>query len=286
MKQILCITAYKEFSYLKKFCEFASEIGFVIYIHIDLKKSTKQILYELNVLKNVTAFSKYKIPWGGITHVYAVLEMIHMALNEYDDISYLHVITGQDICTKRINEFDLFFNLSNKHNYMSCSVGKNNSFRYQTFYRNDILNYKSKIGNFITKALHVIQKVIGINRKEPFGWNIYKGMLYVSITADFAKYVTEFVSSSDGRIFMKWLRWCFIPEEFFFQTILMNSAFKDTLINNNYRFALWEYKNGSQPGVLDETDYQKIKQTDAFFARKMSEANSKGLVDNILSDII
>ena len=285
MKQVLCITAYKEFNYLKRLCGFASKEGFIVYVHVDLRKSDRKILQELNSLKNVTAFSKYKIPWGGVTHVHAVIEMMHMALSEHSDIAYLHVVTGQDICTKRISEFNRFFIGSSKYNYMSCSDGNNNLFRYQTFYRNDILNYKSGIGNFFTKAFHVMQKAAGINRKTPFGWKIYKGMLYVSITADFAKYVLDFVASKDGKTFMNWLKWCFVPEEFFFQTILMNSTFNNTLVNNNYRFALWEYKNGSQPGVLDVTDYNEIKQADVFFARKISENCSNTLIDLILSDI-
>lgn len=223
---------------------------------------------------------------GGITHLYAVLEMLYRAMREQEDIAYLHIITGQDICTKSMVEFESFFHSANKNNYMSCSDGRHNKFRYQTYYRNDLLNYKSRIGNFFTKVCHVLQKSLNVNRKVPLDWDIYKGMLYVSITADFAGYVIEFVQSKDGKNFIKWLKWCFIPEEFFFQSILKNSLYRDTLQNCNCRYALWEYKNGSQPGVLDEEDYSKIKQADVFFARKISETISKKLVDRIVEDII
>lgn len=280
MKQIFCITAYKEFEYLEKLALNLSQENCLVYIHIDKKTVNDKIMKRLNKIPYVTAISKYKVPWGGYQHILAVLELFELA---YADNSngrcYYHVITGQDFLCKTREDLFVFFSEQNFRNYMSCSNNSNNIFRYRTFYRNDVLNYKSKIGNFLTKSVYILQKCVGINRKLPFEYEIFKGMIYVSVTGEFARYVLEYIKTADGKKFFKWIKWCFVPEEFFFQTIAMNSKFAETVEVNNHRYALWKEKHGSQPGILDEEDYYEIKKSDAFFARKISMGISERLLD-------
>jgi hypothetical protein len=42
---------------------------------------------------------------------------------------------------------------------------------------------------------------------------------------------------------------------------------------------LWEKKNGSVPGILDESDFSEIIKSDAVFARKVSFAYSEKLLN-------
>lgn len=278
MQQVALITAYKEFDYLKRLALNLSNNKFAVYIHIDKKFVTEEILNELNSIENVSATSFYKIPWGGIQHLSAVLLLLSTALKENPDSNYFHVITGQDCLCRNSDEFFEFFSADNRKNYMSCNFSESMIFRYKTFYRNDWLNYKSKIGNFCTKALHILQKSIGINRKPPNNYKIYKGVLYVSITNEFGKYIIDFLKTKDGKKIYNWIKWCFIPEEFFFQTVLMNSPFADTLEKKNYRFALWKEKHGTSPGIIDGEDYSAIKESGCFFARKISSKYSVNLL--------
>lgn len=287
MRQVFLITAYKEFEYLYQMAQKISENGIKVYIHWDKKTVTEDILKKLNLIKRVRAVSEYKIPWGGYQHVQAVICLLKMAYEETDKFDYVHVLTGQDCLCRSVEELTSFFSDNNKKNYMSISNAESgNYFRYCTYYRNDWLNYKSKFGNFCTKASYVIQKAIGINRRPYNNYIVYKGMLYVSLTKGFVEYTLNFFDSIEGKKFLKWLKWCFIPEEFLFQTIIMNSPYKDTVCNNNYRYALWEKKHGAQPGILDIEDYQNIIESKAFFARKMSLDFSRDLIERFYKETL
>ena len=278
IEQVLLVTAYKEFEYLKNFMKYASDNGIAAVIHLDKKTVDSSFMKELNKLPNIVAISEYSVPWGGIQHVYSVIKLLDIALDNWPNLKYVHVITGQDAFSRNINEFKEFFSVANK-NYMSVSDASNsNAFRYKVYYRNDLISYKKTIGNIVTKVLYMIQKALHIHRSSYNGWKIYKGMLYVSINRDFAKYVSEYCKSEEGSKYLAWLKWCFIPEEFFFQTLIMNSTWIETVVNKNYRYALWQMKHGVQPGILDEDDFDTIMNYPCFFARKMSGDYSKELI--------
>ena len=279
MKQVFCITAYKDFEYLKWLAAYLADENCYVYIHVDKKTSNEELLSALNSIENVTAISKFSVPWGGYQHLASALELIKLATKDIDGRFYAHVITGQDMLCKSKSELFEFFNEENFCNYMSCSDGERNRFRYRTFYRNDWINYKTSFGNFATKALHVLQKAVFINRKPPFGYKIYKGMLYVTLTSEFSNFVIEFLETKNGKKYFNWIKWCFVPEEFFFQTLIKNSEFDKTLVPNNIRYALWADKHGVNPGILDKDDFDTIVKSGAFFARKISPAYSKELVE-------
>jgi hypothetical protein len=58
----------------------------------------------------------------------------------------------------------------------------------------------------------------------------------------------------------------------FFQTMVMNNNINqpENIINNNLRYVDWNSQSG-HPRTLDETDLDKLTNTDAYFARKFDE---------------
>lgn len=197
-----------------------------------------------------------------------------LALKEEDN-TYLHLITGQDCLCRPISEFNSFFCKNNEHNYMECTDESCYDFRRRVYYRNDWINFKSRSGRLLTEALYVLQRCVGIHRKCPNRFKPYKGLVYVSITRAFATWVMAFLPTVQGERFLKWTLWNFVPEEFFFQTLLMNSPFASTCVKSNYRYASWEEKYGSKPRILDEEDFEQVRMSHAFFARKISALYSR-----------
>lgn len=276
--QAILITAYKDFEYLDYLINSLRDEEVYIYIHVDKRYYHLWNLEKYDNNSHIKIISTRKIVWGSIEHVYAIIDLINEALKNKNEFFYFHIITGQDYMHKSMKKFKKFFNKNNKKNYMSCNKSnKTTSFRYKKYYRNDLINYKTKIGNFVTKLLYFVQKILFINRKPSM--TMYKGLIYVSITNDFTKYIISYINSDEGKKFLEYLKWCFIPEEFFFQTILMNSHFKDSLVNNNLRFFLWKEKHGTQPGILDIEDVDNIELSKTFFIRKISLKYSKELLD-------
>ena len=61
----------------------------------------------------------------------------------------------------------------------------------------------------------------------------------------------------------------------------MGSGYKDNVVMDNLRFTLWFEKNGSSPGVLDESDYEGIMKSNVLFARKIDSRISNRLLELI-----
>lgn len=280
--QAILITAYKDFDYLNYLVSSLIDEEIYIFIHIDKQTFNKDIKYKLELHDRTIVISTRKIIWGSIEHLNAILDLLKEANEMGINFNYFHVITGQDYMWRSLEEFKVFFNTFNKNNYMSIhKVDKTYSFRYEKYFRNDVINYKSSLGNLITKAFYILQKICFIKKRIPNNYELYKGMVYVSITNEFANYLLDLVSSKEGRHFLKFLKWSFIPEEFFFQTVIMNSPYKNTAINNNKRYILWKEKYKSQPGILDIEDIADICRSDSFFIRKVDLEHSINLINTL-----
>ena len=69
------------------------------------------------------------------------------------------------------------------------------------------------------------------------------------------------------------------PDESFAQTIIMNSPFAATVVNENKRYIYWPKKHGSTPAILDMEDLVPIIKANVFFIRKVDPVISGKLLD-------
>ena len=94
----------------------------------------------------------------------------------------------------------------------------------------------------------------------------------------------------DNPKFIKYHKESLIPDEMFFQMILLNNEIIDTIINDNKRFILWN-KESSHPISLSSSRLPEINMSDKLFARKFEEnaANPKKIEEltaNFIADIL
>lgn len=272
--QAILITAYKNKTYLKKVINFFAS-KYKVYVHLDKKSSIEK--KELKINDNVIVIKEYKINWGGINHLYAILELLKLALSD-SDISYIHIISGQDIPVRPLADFDFFEN--NKKIFMECNNVED--------IPNPKIKYRYTIGTLFPNTDNRKKWVQIINFFHNLGFRkhkidqfaeIYKGLVWSSIPAEVGKYVLNYCEKND---FVKEWKRVSIPEEFFFQTILKNSKYTAQIVNNNLRYNDWHFRNGSNPAILDSSDISKIENGNYYFARKIDEKISKDLIKKYL----
>lgn len=70
-------------------------------------------------------------------------------------------------------------------------------------------------------------------------------------------------------------------EEVFFQTIFLNSPFKNQVVNDNLRYTDWSVH--CPPKVLTVEDYDKIINSHKLFCRKIDSIVSKNLICKLLT---
>ena len=93
--QAFLITAYKDFDSLKELTAALSRHG-LCFVHADRRGTiTAAQIDELNAMPNVRAIRKRKVNWGSIEHLYAMLDLCRMALED-ERTTYLHLMSAQD----------------------------------------------------------------------------------------------------------------------------------------------------------------------------------------------
>ncbi|MBO6015045.1 MAG: hypothetical protein J6P60_00460 [Lachnospiraceae bacterium] len=285
--QAFLITAYKDFDQLYELVTYLGENN-KVFVHVD--KSSREITAEqigmLNRIGGCTAISTYEICWGSFTHVQAILALIELALKS-GEITYMHLITAQDLPVISLDEIERRFDRET-HIYMDYIVQKDFTpavkIRYQ--YYNWFVNrdVKKKWLWSLQYLTVLLQKLLFIKRKGigPFS-SIYKGLVYISMPRDAAAYVIDYCREEPS--YLKSLKRCQVPEEFFFQTLFMNSYFKERVIKRELRYMNWEKGDGSSPAFLDESDYEMLMKGDYVFARKFDREISQSLKERIMRDI-
>ncbi len=286
MQQAILITAYTNIEHLfDVICSFNANYN--IYIHIDKKSKVRdKDISRLLSKGNVFLSCKYNVNWGGINHLKAILLLLQEAFKNEEN-EYFHLITGHDFPIKSSSEIEAFLHNNNRKNFIEYSkypikeweYGGYNRILYYNLY--DCVNARKGWQKAFVRNVLKFQRLFKIKRNFPknFPKDIYGGSTYWSLNREIIEYVFKYMSENPQ--YLKRFEYTFCSEEIFFQTILLNSPLKDTIVNNNLRFIVWEERNGNIPANLDESDFEAIKNSDAFFARKFEYPVSIPLLEQI-----
>ena len=106
------------------------------------------------------------------------------------------------------------------------------------------------------------------------GGSFYKGTQWFSINKKTADKLMFFITNNDWyvNLFLKSL----IPDELFFHTILFNSELSDRIkAKNNMSESFIRYIDWNSgpdfPRTLNENDFNRMKSSGMFFARKLEK---------------
>ncbi len=291
MKQALLITAYKNPKHLNNLID-AFDDNFSIYIHIDNKGTfTKEDIEKLRSKSNVKYIStKYRVQWGSINHLKAFLLLCKEAVKE-SGIEYIHTITGHDYPTKSAADITRFmienkgtlFMQADKLPFDGWIGGGLDRIIY--YYPHDLINVRVQRNYNIKERIIKFQQKYKLERKFPksFPSELYGGLVYWSLPTEAVRYILDFNKKHPS--YLRRFRFTYCSEEIYFQTIIMNSPFKEKVNKNNLRFMVWEKRNGNNPANLDDRDYDNILASESLFARKFEFPVSQGLYDNLKNKI-
>jgi hypothetical protein len=73
----------------------------------------------------------------------------------------------------------------------------------------------------------------------------------------------------------------YVPDEMFFQTLLLNSPLASTIVNDDLRLIKWP-----GPAILTAADWNDILRSPDLFARKFDENVDASILDSIDRDLL
>jgi len=277
MKHAFIITAYRDFDWIMQSINHYTQMA-DCYIHVDKKvKMPKEFIEWAQNAGGVYLFSKYKINWGSYKHLSSVLYMLKQA-RKNKDYEFYHILSANTILTKSLTEVLSFFEADPHKNYLDMVALEG---EYETliepwyiyYHFLHLYNKRTNWGNQFDWYFCKVQKRLGIRRKLSYK---YRGLIYSHLTKEFMDYVFDYLKKHPS--YFRVLKTCNIGEEFFFQNIIADSPYKDTVVNNHMIFTKWT--EGGVAKFLDDNDYHDIVNSEYLFARKYNE-NTVSLIEKL-----
>ncbi len=262
------------------------------FVHVDKKVELRPFLENIRTTKSHLVYVKERneVYWGGYSVVRATIKLISNAVNSGIRFHKYVLMSGVDYPIKSCSyiqnklfrddkDYIDFFTLPGL--CWESQRGGLDRIRFYHFNDYKLTNPRSKL--LIGRMVGGISKKYGeyFPRKIPRGWTIYGGHQFWALSHSSVQYILESIEKYPEIV--RFFKWTYVPDESFFQTILLNSDRRDNLVNDHLRFVLWERED---PAVFVDEDYDSIVQSKALFARKFDSIRSRSLIHRINRDIL
>lgn len=277
MKIAYLILAHRDIKHLNRLITALDTDNTTFYIHIDRKSSISQ--NDVISKSNIITFSTYKIYWGGWNMVQASLELLKRAyINDHDRYIF---ISGQDYPIISNNKIIDFLRQDKNHFYFFTNETEiqKKRFRYQFFYPMDFFKGSTKVvwrfgqlHSFLSKMGLFKVKKLGDSKKICFGsqW----GILTNTTTGKLLHTIEAFPE------ILNFFRYSFIPDEMFYQTLLLTYLPEENINNYLITFQKWDNEL-THPTILTEKEVDIIFESHKIFIRKCDSIQSRTLLDLI-----
>jgi len=273
MKIAHLILTYTDPILTERLIEKLEHPNFDFYIHVDKKFSIEPYLY-LKKYPNVYFINNREdVRWAGYNTIKATFKCIKEIVASGIDYGYINFMSGQDYPIKSAEYI---------HDFLERNKGK----QFIEFQSIDKVWIEAQprisryhLTNFTFKGRHRLERLINLitpKRHLPENLEAWGRAMFWMMSPERAMYVVNYVESNSQleRFFL--FTWG--SDEFVFQTILMNSPYKDELVNNDYRFIDWS-AGGAHPKTMNITDLERLKNSDNLFTRKVTTEKSSKLLD-------
>lgn len=255
------------------------------FIHVDRK--VDQSLFERLIKIPHAVFVKRRrtVNWGGWNMVQATLDLLELARANQYKFDYFQLLS--DSCYPiKSNQYIRDKLASNDHNYITVNgpVETDSPFHWwiANYHAPDFIKLRTFEKFVLFRTLRTWPARI-VPRKPPLGMTVFKGWQWWCLNDECVTFMIDFIKANAA--FKTFFRFVRIPDEMFFQTILINSPLRDSLrpgfaegcIAGNH-FVQW--KDG-RPLTLTLEHLPDMQATGACFARKFSLVESASLLDRL-----
>jgi hypothetical protein len=250
-----------------------------VYIHIDKKNYT--IRDKIIKHPQVKVLEKsVNISWGDISLIDAMLLMMNEVINSCDTYYYIFLRTGQDLIIKnglskyiREHRYQIFMNVRQEKEKYCFNINVKWPDRARKLYDGFHLNRIFRL--VIIKLYEMGINVFPNTNKLPSNFRQYHGSSWFGIPYTVLEYIILFLK--DNPWYYDSFKNCLVPDEWFFQTLIMNSPFAANVANDNLLYIdSWE---NNHPKILKEEHIGSIIKSEKFFARKFDEKIDNKVID-------
>jgi len=250
------------------------------YVHIDLKAPAPvydEMVAGLTGHDDVHVLPRHVCHWGGFGHVRATLEGLARIADSGTPYDYVVLLTGQDYPIEPNAAIDDWFTRHAGRSFMNHRAlpvaafpdgGYGRLRRRHVVYRGHVRALPS--WPFLPAAW---------TRRVPYGLHPYFGSGYWCLHRAAVEYVVEFLRSHPR--YVRFFEHAYVPDEMFFQTILLNSPLATSIVDDDLRYIKWP-----GPMVLTSANLEEMRASPDLFARKFDERVDAAVLDRIDAELL
>lgn len=269
--QAMIITAYQDYESLSRVLGALSRRA-LCFVHIDRKSAiTDGEIARLNAMENVRAVRTYEVNWGSVKHLYALIDLCRMALED-ERTTHLHLISAQDFPTLSADAFERFFEGDERIHmqYIRTADYPELVHRYEHYHFMHLLNYRDmseRAQNWVGR-IDRWQDMLHIRRRL----NVpHKGLVWLSMPRAAAQHALD---APQNKKLLRRLKTTYIPEEFYFQNAFAGTPWEEKITGSELRFSIWDEPERGTPALLNESDLPRIDASGCVFCRKVKTGSA------------
>lgn len=294
MKLTFLISTHTDVSQLKRLVE-ALPDNSVSFIHVDGKVDIAPFK-EAFIGDERVVFIEHRVnvKWGSINEVEYQMELVRTALNSGEQFDRLITISGMDYPVWSKEQIVQFFEQDREKEYLTA-IDVSFPWRMSAIYQQYFF-WVHKPGSgwkyYVTRALGRTLRLLGVKKplRRKIGdktYKLYKGAAWWAITPKLAKVILHEWDTNEEL--KDWLKWCMCSAELFAQTVALNDeVWREKCMLDNEKYSLPMHTPltyvtwmNEEIKTLDESDYDKIIQSNKMFCRKVASGKSDGLIELI-----
>lgn len=254
-----------------------------IFIHVDKKTASDvydQMVNGTKHLSNVYFLRRHRCDWGGFGHVQATLEGINEIFQRKISFDYAILLTGQDYPIKSEAQIKESLLHNEGKSFMEHFPMPSDDWEHGGMGRVERWHIRIFNRHFVFPK----NDNRWIKRKFPKGFRPYGGSSYWCLSRACIEYIYQFIQKNPS--FVRFFNYVDVPDEIFFQTILMNSPLAGEIVNDDLRYIEWKDPDSGSPSILEMCDFEKMVSSSKFFARKFDMRVDAQVLDLIDQQIL
>ncbi|MGG7663639.1 beta-1,6-N-acetylglucosaminyltransferase [Dyadobacter sp. BHUBP1] len=236
------------------------------FVHLDRKADIRAFSFLRDRERIMLVPDRVDVGWGAYSIVEATIHGFQAIVDSGIDFDYVNLLSGADYPLQPPSEIHDFFARNTGKNFMEYySVRNEWTEALPRLTKYHLTNYNFPGKYLVQKWMNRLLPA----RRMPAGLEPVGRSQWMSLTLDAVRYILEYLNGHPGVVKFFKLTWA--PDEIIFQTILYNSPFRSSLVNDNLRYIDWSEGQAS-PKVLTEDDLERMGASGKLFARKLDLA--------------
>ena len=278
MKQVILIHAHKELEQLNLLIEQLLDEDFIVYVNLDRKSAIDSA--RVHAAARLVG-RRIDVHWGSFSQVQATLNSLReimAAVPVFDKVVFLSAQDFPLLPNDRLKQE--LKRLADRELLDALPIGDGVGYRqaaycYEYFYRRN----GAKLERLACAVANRLLRLFRVTRRLPAGLRPYGGSSWWALSRPCLLELLGRIERDPAIV--RFFQTVLCPDEMFFQTLVMNSPFRERVLPKNFRYIEWP-EPAHHPKVLDESDFERIRSSGAHFCRKIDSELSARLLSRLL----